>query len=85
MFVRHQTAGLMGVVANLMQRDQLIWKRTGVLIDILVRETDGIVQIGSLSHWMVTERIQMGRHRIDWCKCGIGGGLGDGLVAAGCR
>lgn len=86
MFVGHQTAGLMRIITYLMQRDQLIRKRAGILIDIFVLETNGIVQIWTLGHWMMSKRIQMWRHRIDGRKRRIGGGcFGNGFIATGGR
>ena len=56
MLAGHESAGLMGIIAYLMQRNQLVRKRIGrVLVNILVLEADRIVEIWTLGHWMMTE------------------------------
>lgn len=74
---QHATAaGLMRIIAYLMQRNQLIWERgVHILVDIFALEIDGVIEVGSLGHRMMTERIQM-RHGVDRCECGRRG-FGD--------
>lgn len=76
MLAGHQARRLMRIVADLMQRDQLIGKGIGIiLVDVLVGEANGIVEIGTLRHRMVAQRVQMRRHRVDRRKGRVAGGL----------
>lgn len=79
MLAGHQARRLVGIVPDLVQRDQLVGERVGVvLVHVLVREADGIVEIGPLGHRMVAQRVQVRRHRVDWREGRVAGALGDG-------
>lgn len=64
----------MGIVSDLVQRYQLVGKRIGgVLLRLmLVLEANGVVQIGSLRHRMMAQRVEVWRHRVDGSERGIG-------------
>jgi len=82
---RHQTRRLVGVVPDLMQRDQLVGERVCVvLVHVLVGEADGIVEIGSLGHRVVAQRVQVRRHRVYRREGRVAGGFryGRGVVGA---
>ena len=59
----------MGIVANLMQGNQLVGKGVGIiLVDILFLEADRVVEIRPLGHGMMAQRIEMRWHRVYGCE-----------------
>jgi len=73
---RHQSRRLVGVVADLVQRDQLVGERVRVvLVHVLVREADGIVEIGPLGHRVVAQRVQVRWHRVYRRERRVAGGF----------
>lgn len=53
-FTGHESSGLVGVISNLMQGDELVGEGSpGVLVYIFILEADGVVEIGPLGQLMM--------------------------------
>ena len=75
MLSRHQTARLVRVIPDLMQRDQLIGEISSVLRHILVLEAERVINIRTLTQLVMLERVQMWWHRVDRRERRVCGGF----------